>query len=97
MTELATQTGRSRSPRRWRCKAQLQVGHSLETGQSTPDYSIGINFWYPVSGLIASTLYPEPFPFRTITDNDFLRSNQRFSELPVSTAKGRRHGPACVL
>jgi hypothetical protein len=47
------------------------VGHSLETGQSDPDYSIGINFWYPVSGSLASTLYPEPFPFRTITDADF--------------------------
>ena len=45
------------------------VGHSLETGD-TPEFSVGLMFFYPLSGPLASTLLPETFPLRQLTFDD---------------------------
>jgi hypothetical protein len=42
------------------------IGHSLEIQNTDLLHSIGMNFWYPITGSIASSLYPEPFPNRVI-------------------------------
>jgi hypothetical protein len=42
------------------------IGHSLESTDTGLTYSIGINFWYPITGSDALSLYPEPFPNRQI-------------------------------
>jgi hypothetical protein len=42
------------------------IGHSLEVDNAGLLHSIGMQFWYPLNGTLATSLYPEPFPIRQI-------------------------------
>lgn len=54
------------------------IGHALETRETNPPVSIGIMFYYSVTGPLASTLFPEIFPTRDLTPNDICGPGSGF-------------------